>query len=100
MSQGIKNTLASATDIVASPGFPHCTDVAMPECIGATENTHGWRHAASLDDTAPPLPFSEQSLERQVLQTQCRRLEAQNYSLSLTAEQLSHSMAVSQPIKT
>lgn len=31
-----------------------------------------------------------------MLQTQCRRLEAQNYSLSLTAEQLSHSMAVSQ----
>uniref|UniRef100_A0A8C0FWA1 Gse1 coiled-coil protein n=1 Tax=Bubo bubo TaxID=30461 RepID=A0A8C0FWA1_BUBBB len=30
---------------------------------------------------------------RQVLQTQCRRLEAQHYSLSLTAEQLSHSMA-------
>lgn len=34
----------------------------------------------------------EQSLERQVLETQCRRLEAQNYNLSLTAEQLSHSM--------
>lgn len=32
-----------------------------------------------------------------MLQTQCRRLEAQNYSLSLTAEQLSHSMAVSRP---
>ena len=29
------------------------------------------------------------------LQAQCRRLEAQHYSLSLTAEQLSHSMAVS-----
>ena len=41
------------------------------------------------------LTFSEQNLERQVLQTQCRRLEAQHYSLSLTAEQLSHSMAVS-----
>lgn len=41
------------------------------------------------------LVFSEQNLERQVLQTQCRRLEAQHYSLSLTAEQLSHSMAVS-----
>uniref|UniRef100_A0A670Y8X7 Gse1 coiled-coil protein n=1 Tax=Pseudonaja textilis TaxID=8673 RepID=A0A670Y8X7_PSETE len=34
----------------------------------------------------------EQNLERQVLQTQCRRLEAQHYSLSLTAEQLSHTM--------
>lgn len=41
------------------------------------------------------LLFPEQNLERQVLQTQCRRLEAQHYSLSLTAEQLSHSMAVS-----
>uniref|UniRef100_A0A8C9LB88 Gse1 coiled-coil protein n=1 Tax=Pavo cristatus TaxID=9049 RepID=A0A8C9LB88_PAVCR len=39
--------------------------------------------------------IEEQNLERQVLQTQCRRLEAQHYSLSLTAEQLSHSMAVS-----
>lgn len=34
----------------------------------------------------------EQNLERQVLENQCRRLEAQNYNLSLTAEQLSHSM--------
>uniref|UniRef100_G3PTY9 Gse1 coiled-coil protein n=1 Tax=Gasterosteus aculeatus TaxID=69293 RepID=G3PTY9_GASAC len=34
----------------------------------------------------------EQTLERQVLQSQCRRLEAQNYNLSLSAEQLSHSM--------
>uniref|UniRef100_UPI000B4D3248 genetic suppressor element 1 n=1 Tax=Lonchura striata TaxID=40157 RepID=UPI000B4D3248 len=39
--------------------------------------------------------IEEQNLERQVLQTQCRRLEAQHYTLSLTAEQLSHSMAVS-----
>lgn len=45
--------------------------------------------------TLSPLGFAEQNLERQVLQTQCRRLEAQHYSLSLTAEQLSHSMAVS-----
>ncbi|XP_064414690.1 genetic suppressor element 1 isoform X3 [Latimeria chalumnae] len=37
--------------------------------------------------------MEEQNIERQVLQTQCRRLEAQHYSLSLTAEQLSHSMA-------
>ncbi|XP_076989333.1 genetic suppressor element 1 isoform X2 [Tamandua tetradactyla] len=37
--------------------------------------------------------IEEQNLERQVLQTQCRWLEAQHYSLSLTAEQLSHSMA-------
>ena len=44
---------------------------------------------------SPWLVFSEQDLERQVLQAQCRRLEAQHYSLSLTAEQLSHSMAVS-----
>uniref|UniRef100_A0A1A8SE60 Neurofilament medium polypeptide n=1 Tax=Nothobranchius rachovii TaxID=451742 RepID=A0A1A8SE60_9TELE len=36
--------------------------------------------------------IEEQSLERQVLQSQCRRLETQNYNLSLTAEQLSHSM--------
>lgn len=36
----------------------------------------------------------EQSLERQVLQSQCRRLETQNYNLSLAAEQLSHTMGV------
>lgn len=29
-----------------------------------------------------------------MLQSQCRKLEAQNYNLSLTAEQLSHSMGV------
>uniref|UniRef100_A0A8C2HWP1 Gse1 coiled-coil protein n=1 Tax=Cyprinus carpio TaxID=7962 RepID=A0A8C2HWP1_CYPCA len=34
----------------------------------------------------------EQSIERQVLHSQCRRLEAHHYNLSLTAEQLSHSM--------
>uniref|UniRef100_A0A8C7C806 Gse1 coiled-coil protein n=1 Tax=Oncorhynchus kisutch TaxID=8019 RepID=A0A8C7C806_ONCKI len=35
----------------------------------------------------------ERCMERQVLHSQCRRLETQNYTLSLTAEQLSHSMA-------
>ncbi|KAM4720992.1 genetic suppressor element 1 isoform 2-T2 [Rhinophrynus dorsalis] len=37
--------------------------------------------------------LEEQNLERQVLQTRCKRLEAQHYNLSLTAEQLSHRMA-------
>lgn len=36
--------------------------------------------------------IEEQGVERQVLQSQCRRLENQQYNLSLTAEQLSHSM--------
>ncbi|KAG9474802.1 hypothetical protein GDO78_003325 [Eleutherodactylus coqui] len=36
---------------------------------------------------------TEQNLERQVLETQCKRLEAQHYNLSLTAEQISHRMA-------
>ncbi|KAM6224703.1 genetic suppressor element 1 [Rhynchocyon petersi] len=36
--------------------------------------------------------IEEQNLERQVLQTQCRWLEAQHYNLSVTAEQLSQSM--------
>uniref|UniRef100_A0A4W5QGU7 Genetic suppressor element-like domain-containing protein n=1 Tax=Hucho hucho TaxID=62062 RepID=A0A4W5QGU7_9TELE len=36
--------------------------------------------------------IEEQGVERQVLQSQCRRLENQHYNLSLTAEQLSHSM--------
>ncbi|KAM4017561.1 genetic suppressor element 1 isoform 2-T2 [Anomaloglossus baeobatrachus] len=37
--------------------------------------------------------LEEQNLERQVLETQCKRLEAQHYNLSLTAEQISHRMA-------
>ncbi|KAM3918356.1 genetic suppressor element 1 isoform 2-T2 [Leptodactylus fuscus] len=37
--------------------------------------------------------IEEQTLERQVLETQCKRLEAQHYNLSLTAEQISHRMA-------
>lgn len=46
-----------------------------------------------------PLPVSftlslEQSIERQVLHSQCRRLEVHHYNLSVTAEQLSHSMGV------
>uniref|UniRef100_A0AAY4BCZ4 Genetic suppressor element-like domain-containing protein n=1 Tax=Denticeps clupeoides TaxID=299321 RepID=A0AAY4BCZ4_9TELE len=36
--------------------------------------------------------IEEQSIERQVLQNHCRRLEANHYNLSLTAEQLSHTM--------
>ncbi|CAJ0958336.1 unnamed protein product [Ranitomeya imitator] len=39
--------------------------------------------------------IEEQNLERQVLETQCKRLEAQHYNLRLTAEQISHRMAVS-----
>ncbi|XP_055078425.1 genetic suppressor element 1-like isoform X1 [Periophthalmus magnuspinnatus] len=35
----------------------------------------------------------EHIIERQVLQSQCRKLEAQNHHLTRTAEQLSHTMA-------
>lgn len=37
----------------------------------------------------------ERSIERQVLHTQCKRLEVQNYNLTRTAEQLSLTMGVS-----
>ncbi|XP_075045434.1 genetic suppressor element 1 isoform X3 [Mixophyes fleayi] len=37
--------------------------------------------------------LEEQNIERQVLEVQCKRLEARHYNLSLTAEQLSHRMA-------
>ncbi|XP_073410997.1 genetic suppressor element 1 isoform X3 [Dendrobates tinctorius] len=37
--------------------------------------------------------IEEQNLERQVLETQCKRLEAQHFNLRLTAEQISHRMA-------
>ncbi|XP_067291866.1 genetic suppressor element 1 isoform X2 [Pseudorasbora parva] len=36
--------------------------------------------------------LEERSIEHQVLQSECRRLETQHYNLTLTAEQLSHSM--------
>ncbi|XP_051740175.1 genetic suppressor element 1 [Ctenopharyngodon idella] len=36
--------------------------------------------------------MEERSIEHQVLQSECRRLETHHYNLSLTAEQLSHSM--------
>ncbi|KAK7117861.1 hypothetical protein R3I94_023170 [Phoxinus phoxinus] len=36
--------------------------------------------------------MEERSIEHQVLQSECRRLETQHYNLTLTAEQLSHSM--------
>lgn len=39
---------------------------------------------------------TEWSIERQVLHNQCKRLEAQNYNLTRTAEQLSVTMGVSQ----
>lgn len=39
--------------------------------------------------------FTEWSIERQVLHSQCKRLEAQNYNLTRTAEQLSLTMGVS-----
>lgn len=54
-------------------------------------------HSCSLSLTHPPLSFflaPEQNIEREVLHTQCRKLEAQHYNLSLTAEQVSHSMGV------
>lgn len=38
---------------------------------------------------------TEWSIERQVLHTQCKRLEVQNYNLTRTAEQLSLTMGVS-----
>lgn len=38
---------------------------------------------------------TEWSVERQVLHSQCKRLEAQNYNLTRTAEQLSLTMGVS-----
>ena len=39
--------------------------------------------------------FTEWSIEREVLHTQCKRLEAQNYNLTRTADQLSLNMGVS-----
>lgn len=38
--------------------------------------------------------FTERDIESQVLQSECRRMEAQHYHLSVTADQLSVSMGV------
>lgn len=39
--------------------------------------------------------FTERDIESEVLQSECRRMEAQHYHLSVTADQLSVSMGVS-----
>ncbi|NXG62419.1 GSE1 protein, partial [Hemiprocne comata] len=64
-----------------------------PRCSGTVLQHSRSQRSRRSPSSSSPWALAEQNLERQVLQTQCRRLEAQHYSLSLTAEQLSHSMA-------
>ncbi|KAI4825269.1 hypothetical protein KUCAC02_020956 [Chaenocephalus aceratus] len=49
-------------------------------------------HQAVLQSTHNTLQNKEWSIERQILHSQCKRLEAQNYNLTRTAEQLSLNM--------
>ncbi|KAK6318136.1 hypothetical protein J4Q44_G00114270 [Coregonus suidteri] len=56
------------------------------------ETPKKWRGIESVFEAYQEY-VDERGMERQVLHSQCRRLETQNYTLSLTAEQLSHSMA-------
>ncbi|XP_059362202.1 genetic suppressor element 1-like isoform X1 [Carassius carassius] len=53
--------------------------------------TSGWQGIEAIFEAYQEYA-EEQSIEQQVLQSQCRRLEVHHYNLSLTAEQLSHSM--------
>ncbi|XP_026110594.1 genetic suppressor element 1-like, partial [Carassius auratus] len=53
--------------------------------------TSGWQGIEAIFEAYQEY-VEEQSIEQQVLQSQCRRLEVHHYNLSLTAEQLSHSM--------
>ncbi|KAG5270112.1 hypothetical protein AALO_G00188860 [Alosa alosa] len=92
------------------PNGPHCPLPPRPELAGprnelsADEDSNDEEYE---DEDEAPTPrwqgieaifeayqeyIEEQGIERQVLQSQCRRLEAHHYNLSLTAEQLSHTM--------
>uniref|UniRef100_A0A671QU23 Genetic suppressor element 1-like n=1 Tax=Sinocyclocheilus anshuiensis TaxID=1608454 RepID=A0A671QU23_9TELE len=50
-----------------------------------------WRGIESIFEAYEEY-MEEKSIEQQVLQSECIRLETQHYNLTLTAEQLSHSM--------
>uniref|UniRef100_A0A672S1G4 Genetic suppressor element 1-like n=1 Tax=Sinocyclocheilus grahami TaxID=75366 RepID=A0A672S1G4_SINGR len=50
-----------------------------------------WRGIESIFEAYEEY-MEEKSIEQQVLQSECRRLETQHYNLTHTAEQLSHSM--------
>uniref|UniRef100_H3DR57 Gse1 coiled-coil protein b n=1 Tax=Tetraodon nigroviridis TaxID=99883 RepID=H3DR57_TETNG len=88
---------------------PHANAHSFPHPLSQTQPQSNGQHPSApphREVSAPPSRWQgiesifeayqeyieDQSLERQVLQSQCRKLEAQNYNLSLTAEQLSHSM--------
>lgn len=108
VGMGVMGTRGHARTRGAHPGFVASSFPCPAAGLGRKELVWGLeeavsspggcrcRHGAGFWGAQPRSPcLAEQNLERQVLQTQCRRLEAQHYSLSLTAEQLSHSMAVS-----
>ncbi|CDQ93927.1 unnamed protein product, partial [Oncorhynchus mykiss] len=71
------------------PNGQHCPPHPHREPPGAREEQ--WQGIEAIFEAYQEY-IEEQGVERQVLQSQCRRLENQHYNLSLTAEQLSHSM--------
>ncbi|KAG7473547.1 hypothetical protein MATL_G00097040 [Megalops atlanticus] len=92
------------------PNGQHCPPLAIRDTPGSRDELSGEEDSDEEDEDEEeeaPTPrwqgieaifeayqeyIDEQSIERQVLHSQCRRLEAHHYNLSLTAEQLSHSM--------
>ncbi|KAL0968381.1 hypothetical protein UPYG_G00266140 [Umbra pygmaea] len=77
--------------------YPDPHDILWDEMSEETEEeeeaaTRKWRGIESVFEAYHQY-MDERGMERQVLHKQCRRLESHNYTLSLTAEQLSDSMA-------
>uniref|UniRef100_A0A673HWR9 Genetic suppressor element 1-like n=1 Tax=Sinocyclocheilus rhinocerous TaxID=307959 RepID=A0A673HWR9_9TELE len=78
-----------------SPGVRN--DFSAEEGVSSDEDVEEesfgprWRGIESIFEAYEEY-MEEKSIEQQVLQSECRRLETQHYNLTLTAEQLSHSM--------
>uniref|UniRef100_A0A8C1BIQ1 Gse1 coiled-coil protein a n=1 Tax=Cyprinus carpio carpio TaxID=630221 RepID=A0A8C1BIQ1_CYPCA len=78
-----------------SPGVRN--DFSAEEGISSDEDEEEesfgprWRGIESIFEAYGEY-MEEKSIEQKVLQSECRRLETQHYNLTLTAEQLSHSM--------
>jgi len=83
---------------LGSVGF--CRHVA--ECAECAQISADMRNGIFCEESPPRaepdvcvcVSLSDWSVERQVLHSQCKRLEAQNHTLTRTAEQMSVTMGV------
>ncbi|XP_051975182.1 genetic suppressor element 1-like [Xyrauchen texanus] len=78
-----------------SPGVRHDfsagEDISEDEDVADGTFSPRWKGIESIFEAYQEY-IEERSVEHQVLQSECRRLETQHYNLTLTAEQLSQSM--------